>query len=128
MNDLYVDHSLNARLKHSVIKNMVALRKEEKILAELQNSMLDKHVERDENNNYKKVQTNVKGQKSIIFVYKDKEAYEEEVSQVSLQEFEMPEKYFIDDVLESKLNAAEVDTLIRFKLIREDKNNAGSKK
>ena len=90
--------------------------------------MLDKHVEKDENNNYKKVETNVKGQKSIIFVYKDKEAYQTEMEQISNEEFDMPKKFLMSDILNSKLSPAEIDTLIRFKMIEEDDKNGRSKK
>jgi len=127
MNSLYVDNTLTAALKFAVIKNMETLRKEEKSLVELQNSLLDKHVERDENNNYKKVETNVKGKKSIIFVYKDKEAYQTEMEQISNEKFDMPKKFLMSDILNSKLSPAEIDTLIRFKMIEEDVKNGRSK-
>jgi hypothetical protein len=128
MNNLYIDNTLTAALKFAVIKNMEALRKEEKSLVELQNSLLDKHVEKDENNNYKKVETNVKGKKSIIFVYKDKEAYQTEMEQISNENFDMPKKFLMSDILNSKLSPAEIDTLIRFKMIEEDVKNGRSKK
>jgi hypothetical protein len=128
MNNLYIDNTLTAALKFAVIKIMEALRKEEKSLVELQNSLLDKHVEKDENNNYKKVETNVKGKKSIIFVYKDKEAYQTEMEQISNENFDMPKKFLMSDILNSKLSPAEIDTLIRFKMIEEDVKNGRSKK
>lgn len=127
MNRLYLDRSLTARLKLAVIKTMKALGQEEKNLNQLQSSLLDKHVEKDDNGNYKKVETNVKGSKSIIFVYKDKIAYQEELEQVSEQTFEMPEKFIIDDLLSSELNPAEIDTLLRLKMIKEEAKNGGSK-
>lgn len=120
INKLYYDNNITAVLKFATLKNIQALRKEEEILNQLGKAMFDKYVEKDDNGSYKRAITNVQGRSAEIPIFTDKKMYDEELNQIQENTFKLPEKFNLDDLLNSSLSANEIEKLQELKMIKED--------